>query len=139
MKRELSAEKHQQRLDCYNSGMSDKESAAICGISATTYRDWRCKHRLVVNLSRRDYKFNNKGRIVKDDSYKPTEKEMPPSFRSECITIVSNNKMVVEDYLKRFGNKIEPIKMKLSEVPRPYNMRGVVIGSSFYRSRAVVN
>lgn len=73
--------------------------------------------------------------IFTKDRYTPTGRELQPSYKSECITIVSNNKMVVEDYLKRFGKRIEPIKMALSERQRAWNMHGVIFGSSFYTKK----
>lgn len=62
------------------------------------------------------------------------KKEIPPIYKSECKTIVSNNKMLVEDYLKRFGKKIEPIKMSLSEASKAMNLNGKIIGVGFYRN-----
>jgi len=68
------------------------------------------------------------------DKFEPTGKEMPPIHASPCKTMIVD-KMVVEDYLKRYGNRVEPIKMPLSERARTWNMRGTIIGSSYYTRR----
>lgn len=66
--------------------------------------------------------------------FEPTGKEMPPVHASPCVTMVVD-KIEVEDYLKRYGNRVEPIKMPLSKRAKTWNMRGIVIGSSYYTRR----
>jgi len=68
------------------------------------------------------------------DKYEPTGKEMPPVRSSPCKASTVS-KIEIEDYLKQFGNRVEPIRMPLSERARTWNMRGVVIGSSYYTRR----
>lgn len=66
--------------------------------------------------------------------YEPTGNEMPPVHAAPCKTTIVD-KIEVEDYLKQYGNRVEPIKMPLSERAKTWNMRGTIIGSSFYTRR----
>jgi hypothetical protein len=133
--RELSPEKHQQRLDCHKKGMTDKESAIECGIATTTYRDWRCKHRIIGNLSKRDYQFSDNGRPKNNEHYEEINKEMPPIYSAPCKSLTLDIQEIEEYLKKEYGNKIGDIKMSLSERARVWNMNGVVIGSSYYMRR----
>jgi hypothetical protein len=65
------------------------------------------------------------------DKYEPTGKEMPPVRSSPCKAITVS-KTEIEDYLKQYGNRVEPIKMPLSKRAKTWNMKGTIIGSSHY-------
>ena len=58
-KEERDAENY-RRLECHRLGMTDKESAIECGISAVTYHGWRKNRKLPINRDPRNAKYKKK-------------------------------------------------------------------------------
>jgi hypothetical protein len=130
----LSDIKHQQRLKCHELGMTDYEAADECNISCSAYRDWRNKHNLKCHAKKRTYLLRRPRTLVKKFIKCYKVKEMPPKYTAPC-KIITIDKYLAEQDLKRWGNKVEPIKMTLAERGKVWNMKGIVIGSSFYTRR----
>jgi hypothetical protein len=74
--------------------------------------------------------------FFRDGGYKPTGRQFPERYYSECKTIATDKEMA-ENLLVRDASKIYPIRCKLSERPSVFSLKKSILGSQNMRIQEV--